>query len=339
VTLLASEVPLVEAFDLAIVDLDGVAYRGPEAVEHAPASLVRARAAGMRLVFVTNNASRPPESVAEHLTDLGIETSADEVMTSAQAAAARLAQDLAVGDRVLVVGGAGLVEAVQAVGFEVVTSADESPKAVAQGFSPDLGWRQLAEAAFAVQRGAWHVVSNRDLTLPSERGMAPGNGSLVAAVQAATGVEPVSVGKPEPTMFQLVAERCGSQRPLVVGDRLDTDLAGARAAGFAGLHVLTGVSTARDAVLAVPAERPSFLGRDLRSLHVVHSAPRPGPEGWWECGEAAARVVAGSLELHPAADGAVGDGLDVVRAACAAVWAAADEGSVVDPQSVPDLGQ
>ena len=323
---------------------------------------MRARTAGMRLVFVTNNASRTPESVAVQLTGLGIEARAADVMNSAQAAAARLATELSVGDRVLVVGGAGLVEEVRAAGFEVVTSADDHPKAVVQGFAPDVGWSQLAEAAFAVQRGAWHVVSNRDLTLPTERGDAPGNGSLVAVVQTATGIEPLSVGKPEPTMFRLAAQRCGGQRPLVVGDRLDTDLAAARAAGFPGLQVLTGVSSARDAVLAVPAERPSFLGRDLRSLHVAHSAPHPGPEGWWRCGGAAARVVDGRLELHPAGGGGVdgdgagggvagdrsggggvdgdgvdGDGLDLARAACAAVWSAADAGTVVDPGSVPDL--
>lgn len=332
-TLLSCDRPLASAYDVALVDLDGVAYRGPEPIPHAARSLSAAREAGMALVFVTNNASREPETVADQLTGLGIPARPDEVMTAAQAAAAVLAGRLAPGDRVLVVGGAGLVTAVRAAGFEVVTSADDQPVAVVQGFAPEVGWTQLAEAAYAVQRGAWYVASNLDLTLPNERGIAPGNGSLVGVVRAATGVDPVSAGKPEPTMFTLAAERRAATRPLVIGDRLDTDLGGARAAGFAGLHVLTGVSSARDAVLAPPGERPSFLGADLRSLHTSHEAPAPR-DGWWTCGGAAATVRDGRLELD---DGAGSDPLDLARAACAAVWSARDGGGVVDASSVPEL--
>jgi glycerol-1-phosphatase len=265
VTLEESVEPLAQAFDLALVDLDGVAYRGKNPIPHASESLVAARAAGLSLVFVTNNASREPEEVSGQLTDLGIPTGSDEVMTAAQAAAALLGERLSPGARVLVVGGAGLLTAVRAAGFTVVSSADDEPDAVVQGFAPHLGWRDLAEAAYAVQRGAWYVASNLDRSLPTERGFAPGNGSLVGAVVAATGIEPTSAGKPEPTMYRLAADRAGARRPLVVGDRLDTDLGGARAARYPGLHVFTGVSSARDAVLAQPGERPSFLGADLRS--------------------------------------------------------------------------
>lgn len=333
--LIESRTPLAGAFDLALVDLDGVAYRGPEPIDHAASSLMTARAGGMQLVFVTNNASREPESVAEQLTGLGIPTRANEVMTAAQAAAAVLVGRLEAGARVLVVGGAGLLTAVREAGFTVVTSADDAPVAVVQGFAPELGWRELAEAAYAVQRGAWHVVSNLDLTLPNERGLAPGNGALVAAVRAATGIMPVSAGKPEPTMLALGAERAGASRPLVIGDRLDTDLAGARAAGYPGLHVFTGVSSARDAVLAVPEERPSFLGADLRSLLAAHRAPERSGDGWWTCAGAAARVLEGRLELWPGAEGITT--LDLVRAACGAAWDAVDRGSQLDPTSVPDL--
>lgn len=334
--LLSTDGPLAAAYDLALVDLDGVAYRGPQPIPHAAESLVEARSAGLDLVFVTNNASREPEAVAAQLTALGIVTAAEQVMTAAQAAAAVLKERFAPGARVLVVGGAGLVTAVRAAGFEVVTSADDQPEAVAQGFAPDVGWRELAQAAYAIQRGAVHVVSNLDRTLPNEHGIAPGNGSLVAVVQAATGIDPVSAGKPEPTMFRLAVARHGARRPLVIGDRLDTDLAGARAAGYPGLHVLTGVSSARDAVLAAPGERPSFLGSDLRSLLRAHAAPVPAEEGWFTCGESrAARVVDTRLELRTPA-GTAPD-LDLVRAACAAAWSAADRGEQVDPTSVPDL--
>ncbi|GIG28773.1 HAD-IIA family hydrolase [Cellulomonas marina] len=339
--LVASPQPPAEGYDLALVDLDGVAYRGPEPIEHAAASLTTARARGMRLVFVTNNASREPGTVAEHLSGLDIPTTPEEVMTAAQACAQLLLTRLAPGSRVLVVGGAGLLTAVREAGFTVVSSADDDPVAVAQGFALEVGWTQLAEAAYAVQRGAWHVASNRDLSIPTARGTAPGNGSLVAAVVAATGVEPASAGKPEPTMYHLAVQRAGARRVLVVGDRLDTDLAGARGGGYDGLHVLTGVSSARDAVLAPPHLRPHLLGADLRALLVRHPVPVPGAEGWWTCRAAAARVVDGRLELRGptrvSADDDLEPAVDVARAACAAVWAAVDEGRAVDPVSVPDL--
>ncbi|WP_129339711.1 HAD-IIA family hydrolase [Cellulomonas endophytica] len=335
--LIGCEVPLVERYDLALVDLDGVAYRGHEPIDGASDSLGAARTAGMRLVFVTNNASREPEEVAAQLSGLDIPTSPDEVMTAAQACAQLLTTRLSAGDPVLVVGGAGLLTAVREAGFTVVASADDRPVAVAQGFAPEIGWERLAEAAYAVQRGAWHVASNLDLSLPTARGYAPGNGSLVRAVVAATGVEPASAGKPSPTMYRLAVERHGARRPLVVGDRLDTDLAGARGGGFDGLHVLTGVNSARDSVLAPPHLRPHLLGADLRSLLVAHPEPEPGAEGWWTCREAAARVVDGRLELRGAVTGTDEPALDVARAACAAAWAAVDAGDALDAASVPEL--
>ena len=329
--LITCDRPLAEAFDLALVDLDGVAYRGTKPIPFAAEGLAGARERGMRLVFVTNNASRGPGAVADQLTSLDIPAVPDDVMTAAQAAAAVLAERLSPRDRVLVVGGAGLVTAVTEAGFTVVTRADDRPAAVVQGFAPHVGWAELAQATYAIRDGAWFVASNLDLTLPTERGLAPGNGSLVAAVRAATGVTPVSAGKPEPTLYHLAARRHDAHRPLVVGDRLDTDLGGARAADYPGLHVLTGVSTARDAVLAEPSHRPSFLGGDLRSLLVPHRAPN-ADAGWWRCGAAAARVVDGRLELD-------GDrtSIDLVRAACTAAWEASDERRPVDPASVPEL--
>lgn len=331
--LLGSDIPLAERYDLALVDLDGVAYRGHEPIDGAAAGLAGARAAGMRLVFVTNNASREPESVAGQLTSLDIPTEPGDVLTAAQACAALLATRLQPGAKVLVVGGAGLVTAVREQGFEVVTSAEDRPEAVAQGFSPELAWPQLAEAAYAVAGGAWFVASNLDKSLPTARGFAPGNGALVGAVQAATGVVPDSAGKPASTMYEIAVERHGAREALVVGDRLDTDLAGARSGGFAGLHVLTGVSTARDDVLAPPGLRPHYIAADLGGLLVPHPEPVPAAEGWWTCGDAAARVAGGRLELG----GAVPGGVDLVRAACAAAWSAVDAGEPLDAATVPDL--
>jgi HAD superfamily hydrolase (TIGR01450 family) len=331
--LLGSDRPLAEVYDLALVDLDGVTYLGHKPIPWAAQGLTGARERGMGIVFVTNNASRAPEVVAEQLVGLGIAAGPQDVMTSSQAAARLLTTRLAPGARVLVVGAEALRQAVRAEGFVVIESADDEPAAVAQGYGPEVGWPQLAEAAYAVARGAWHVASNLDKSLPTARGFAPGNGALVGAVQAATGVTPDSAGKPSPTMYRLAAERAGGHDVLVVGDRLDTDLAGARAGGYAGLHVLTGVSTARDDVLANPRFRPHYLGADLRALLEPHPAPERGADGWWACRGAAARVADGGLEL----DGRSGSPLDLVRAACAAAWAAADSGQPVDAAEVPDL--
>lgn len=335
--LIGSDTPLAERYDLALVDLDGVAYRGHEPIDGASAGLAGARAAGMHLVFVTNNASREPESVAEQLTALDIPTEPGDVMTAAQAAAQLLASRVAPGAKVLVVGGAGMVSAVTAAGFTVVTSAADHPVAVAQGFAPEVGWKQLAEAAYAVAGGAWFVASNLDQSLPTARGFAPGNGALVGTVTAATGVVPDSAGKPASTMYELAVARVGGRLPLVVGDRLDTDLAGARSGGFDGLHVLTGVSTARDDVLAPAGLRPHYIAADLGGLLVAHPEPVRAGEGWWTCRGAAARVLDGRLELGRAPAGGVDGRVDLVRAACAAAWSAVDDGADLDAASVPDL--
>lgn len=336
--LLSSRGPLAEVFDVALVDLDGVARMGDQPIAHATESLNQAHHQGLREVFVTNNASITPEQVASQLAKLGIECTPDDVMSAAIACGALLQTKLAPGAKVLVVGGPGLIEAVKEAGFQVIHSsepnaADQNPAAVAMGYSPDIAWSDLAEAAYAVQRGAWFVASNLDKSLPQVRGNAPGNGALVGAVQAATGVTPVSDGKPSPAMYELVVERTGAKKPLVIGDRLDTDLGGARAAGYPGLHVFTGVSSARDAVLAKPEYRPTFVGADLRTLFETHVAPHEGPDGWWISGDRSARVEGNRLEL----DSRGPHGIEIVRAACAAVWAAEDAGVPVDPNSVPEF--
>jgi HAD superfamily hydrolase (TIGR01450 family) len=318
-TLLGSAVPLHEAFDAALVDLDGVTYRGPEVVPTAPAALNAARDAGMSLVYVTNNASRTSQDVAGHLTSVGIPATPDEVFTAAQAAAAILADRFGAGARILVVGGAGLREAVEAVGMTIVESATDKPEAVVQGWSADVGWRQLAEASYAAREGAYFLATNLDLTLPNDRGLAPGNGSLVRVVATASGVEPENAGKPEPAMYVRAAQRVGATRPLVIGDRLDTDLGGARAANFPGLLVLTGVSNALDALRAAPGVRPTFIGESIAALGEPHPAPE-SRDGWWHVGESAARIVGRSLEFSGER------GINRLRAGCAAAWASADEG-------------
>ncbi|WP_236685312.1 HAD-IIA family hydrolase [Demequina salsinemoris] len=329
--LLGTEIPLQEQHDVALVDLDGVTYRGPEAIPSAPPALAAARAAGMRVVFVTNNANRAPETVADHLTELGMPTTRDEVMTAAQAGAALLATLVPADATVLVVGGDGLVEAVREAGFTMVASADDKPDAVIQGFNPDLRWRDLAEVAYAVQGGALHVATNLDLTIPNERGIAPGNGSLVRAVAQATGAIPPAAGKPEKAMFHLAAAKADAKKPMMIGDRLDTDIHGARDAGYEALLVLTGVDGPREAILAAPESRPTYIGEDMGAL----AEPQPSAsleDGWWLVREARARVVDGVLET----DG--GSRIDRVRAACAAAWHFIDEGGELDIEALPAHG-
>jgi HAD superfamily hydrolase (TIGR01450 family) len=219
----------------------------------------------MRMAFVTNNASRTPTAVVEHLARVGVPATEAEVATAAQAAATLLTTLVAPGVRVLVTGGEGLRVAVAERGFEVVAAAADAPAAVVQGYAPALAYDDLAETALAVRAGAVWVASNLDATIPTPRGLLPGNGALVALVATAAGRRPDAVaGKPEPALHDEAVRRSGARRPLVVGDRLDTDVAGAVRAGCDSLLVLTGVSTEAD--LAAAAARPTYVGADLRAL-------------------------------------------------------------------------
>ena len=314
---------LAQTYDVALVDLDGVVYVGPDAVDHAAAALAEARQAGMRLAFVTNNAARPPDAVAEHLRLLGIGVDADEVVTSAQSAARVLAEILPDGARVLVVGGEGLVAALTERGLTPVSSAEADPVAVVSGFHPDVGWRLLAEGAYAVATGIPWVASNTDRTLPTPRGTAPGNGTLVDAVRSATGRDPVVAGKPEPPMHREAVLRTGARRPLVVGDRLDTDIEGAQRSGVDSLLVLTGVTGAAQLADATAQQRPAFLADDLRALAEPADTLTVAP-GLVRRGRYVAAVERGRVVVGRSAAGPDGGDIDALRAICGAVWAAAD---------------
>ncbi len=311
---------LCSAHDVALLDLDGVVYVGSDPVPGAPAALRTARESGLRLAFVTNNASRTPEQVVERLLGVGVPARPEEVVTSAQTAAHVLTDRLPPGARILVVGAAGLVRALEERGLVPVRSADDEPAAVVQGFGPEVGWAELAEASYAVGRGVPWVATNTDLTLPTPRGRAPGNGTLVAVVQATTGVAPVVTGKPDVAMHREAVERSSARRPLVVGDRLDTDIEGARRGGVPSLLVLSGVSDAADVVLAAPEQRPDHLAADLRGLLVEHPRVEAEPAGTARCGVWTAVCAASGLTLRRHRTGRRDDGLDALRAACVAVW-------------------
>jgi HAD superfamily hydrolase (TIGR01450 family) len=275
---------LVEEYDAVLVDLDGTVYRGDQEIPGVAETLHAVRALAVSVRFVTNNASRAPGAVAQQLAGLRIPAEVAEVCTSAQAAAEMLAGHLAPGATVLVVGAQALVDEVNRVGLRVVAEASGQVDAVVQGLSRDIGWRELSEACLAVRAGAFWVACNVDATLPTERGEVIGNGALVAAVRAATGAEPAVAGKPNRPLLDQAARSAGASRPLVVGDRLDTDIAGAAAAGMDSLMVLTGVSTPAE-LLNTTVARPTFLAPDLGALTGPAEQARVGPQPDWEITE------------------------------------------------------
>lgn len=257
---------LVDRYDAIVCDLDGVVYRGEPAVPHAVEALT---AAGKPIQFATNNASRPPSTVGEHLRRLGLMVDDSSVATSSQAAAWLLTAHLEAGASVLAIGGIGVAEALRERGFVPVASASDDPVAVVQGYGLGVTADDLAQAAYAVQRGALWLATNTDHTLPTAYGYAPGNGALVLAVGAAVGRGPDLVaGKPDEPLYLMCAERLGvdPSRVLAIGDRLETDIEGAHQAGMDSLLVLTGVHGVRDAVAAGPESRPTWIARDLRAL-------------------------------------------------------------------------
>ena len=304
---------LAQQYDCLLLDLDGTVFRGHALTEGAADSLDKVTG---RKLFVTNNASRSADQVAGHLCDIGLKATAEDVVTSAQSAAHMLAAQLAPESRVLVVGTDSLADEITAVGLRPVRLAQDKPHAVVQGHSTETGWIDLAEAALAIRAGALWVAANVDATLPTERGLLPGNGSMVAALKTATDAEPQVAGKPAPTLLRDALARGDFRAPLVVGDRLDTDIAGANAAGLPSLMVLTGVSSARDAVHAVREQRATYIGYDLHSLHQEADLLAVAPQPAWhvETGNMSVTVSAGH-------DDEAGDDLSIVRAVANAVWA------------------
>lgn len=304
---------LAQQHDSLLLDLDGTVFRGHEPTTGAVETLASIES---RILFVTNNASRDAAQVADHLCELGFTAVPDDVVTSAQSAARMLARQLPSGAKVLVIGTDSLAGEVSAVGLQPVREWTDDPVAVVQGHSPETGWQNLAEAALAIRSGALWVAANVDKTLPSERGLLPGNGSMVAALRTATDTEPQVAGKPAPALLADAMSRGDFDSPLVVGDRLDTDIAGANAAELPSLMVLCGVNSAADAVWATAAERPVYLAEDLRALTIEDAATlRVEPHPGWRVEVTDDAVTVTSTGSDP------GDPLSAVRAIAAAVWA------------------
>jgi len=316
--LMSSPKPLSAVYDVALLDLDGVVYLGGAAIPGAAAALAEAESAGLRLAFVTNNAYRTPAAVAAQLNRLGVTAAPGDIVTSAQAASRLLAERLPPGAAVLVVGGIGLRVALREHGLRPVSVAAAKPAAVVQGYAPDVSYALLAEGALAVQAGALFVASNADATLPTPRGRQPGNGALAQVIVTATGVRPLVAGKPEPPLHAESVHRTGARHPLVVGDRLDTDIEGAARAGTDSLLVLTGVTGPAELLLAPPGRRPSYVAENVSGLLEPHPKVT-ATDGSYHCRGWTARWHPDSRKLGLSGSG---DRIDALRALSAAAWSA-----------------
>ena len=333
-----STTPLVEAHDLVMFDLDGVVYVGGEAIDGVAGVIDRVRRSGRHVAFVTNNASRTPDQVAAKLTKVGVSAEAGDVVTSAQAAARLLVEVHGDGARVLTLGGEGLRVALLEAGLEPV----EDPAgavAVASGYGPDVRWRDIMRVATLVRDGLPYVASNADLTIPTPYGLAPGHGVLVRTITGFAGVEATVAGKPEKPLMEETVLRVGGDRPLMVGDRLDTDIEGAHAIDAPSLLVLTGVTWLEELAAAPPRLRPTYVAPTLAGLFEPHPAPSvtgaTAELGGWH-----ATVEDGRLKV----EGEGGDG-DWWRAAATACWihldeagATADVSDMTPPGPVRQLG-
>ncbi len=328
---------LVDAYDLVMLDLDGVVYIGDRAVPGAGAHLAAARDAGAHLAFVTNNASRSPGAVAEKLTRLGVRAAASDVVTSAQAAAHVLLERFGPGTAIAVLGATGLREAVEEAGLVPTDPGDAGASAVVTGFGPDVPWHDVMQVAVRIRDGLPWVASNADLTFPSGFGLAPGHGVMVEMLSRFAEVEPTVAGKPRRPLLDETVRRVGGERPLMVGDRLDTDIEGAYEADLDSLLVLTGVTGLGELVAAPPRRRPTFVAPDLAGLLSSHPAPEPDG-GAWRCGGWTAEVRSGRVHARGA-----GGAADWWRAVTTAAWEhldrsgdVADTGRLVPPRQGPE---
>lgn len=328
---MTTDEPLIAGYEGVVCDLDGVVYRGSDAVPEAADALQRVVARGVRVVYATNNASRVPAEVAQQVAALGAPATAADVVSSAQAGAARLARDLPPGAVVLALGGEGVVEALEAVGLEPVSPGGGTPSelehvsAVLQGYGKQLRVHDFETAARLLTTGLPWVATNDDATLPLPWGQSPGNGAYIDLLAAAVRRRPDVVGKPRPPLYRLALDRLGTQpaRTLAVGDRLDTDIVGAAAAGIDSAWVLTGVDRPTD--LVVGQASPTYVLASLADLLEPYAVPTPDGGGW-RCGAARATTDADELRIEPGDAPAI----EVVRAGLAALLARRDSGAARD---------
>lgn len=316
-------------FDLLLADLDGVVYEGGKAIDQAVPAINELQQE-ISVGYVTNNSSRHPETIAEQLRAFGIDAQANSIISSAQTAVELLETKVPAGAKVLVVGGEGLRHYVSSAGFQIVQSSSDNPVAVIQGFAPDVSWKDLAEASYSIQNGAIWIATNSDWTLPQERGIAPGNGTLVSAVHTAVGQFPIVAGKPEPAIFRTALKVFEPEAAIFVGDRLETDVLGASKVGIKTGIVLTGIATKKDLLAAKPDERPDYILDTLKDLTEDYPELRQTKRGW-RCRDAEVELL-GDKVLVVAGNPR---STDALRAACKVIWNAEKHIHFLDVQ--PEL--
>ncbi|MDN5570840.1 MAG: HAD-IIA family hydrolase [Propionibacteriaceae bacterium] len=280
----------IDDYDVAMFDLDGVLYLGPDAVEGAVEGVAELKRRGVRPTYVTNNAARSTQAVADHLATLGYPATEPDVISSAQAAAALVATEYPPGTTALVVGTENLVNLVSEAGLRPVESAEDDPAVVIQGYDPAMTWPRLEEAGFAIQRGARWIATNTDATRPTNRGIVPGLGTMVAAVQVTVAVTPTVVGKPHRPLMAEALRRTGARNPVFVGDRIDTDIMGAHAVGIDSFFVFTGAHGVLDVCRAPADGRPTAIGWNVGSLFEPRRTADVDAEGA-TCGSIRVRIV------------------------------------------------
>lgn len=311
---------LVDAFDAALFDLDGVIYLGPVVIDGVPEALSVLRESGVRIGYVTNNAARTPAAVAIHLQELGIPAEAPDVVNSTQATVRMLQADLEPGTRILVVGTDALAEQLSEGGFEPVRSLEEGPTVVVQGYNPAIEWKQLELGAIAIQNGAPWYATNPDMTRPTERGILPGCGAQVAVIAACVTVEPRVAGKPFRPLLDETVLRLGADHPVFVGDRLDTDILGANTVGMDSLFVFTGAHGKKDLAAAAADSRPTHIGWDVAALlEPAHTVQVSDGGAHFQCGDESVRLEGGALSLITTPEDMHAQ-LNTLRAVLHAVW-------------------
>jgi glycerol-1-phosphatase len=302
-------------YDVLLADLDGVVYEGSKPIRDAVASINELQATGVQVGYVTNNSSRKQSTIAEQLREFGLSVQPKDIFSSGKIAVDLLQTKISPGAKVFVVGGEGLRSFVADAGFEIVTSSEDGPSAVIQGFAPDVSWKDLAEAAYSIQRGAIWIATNNDWTLPQERGIAPGNGTLVSAVHTAVGDFPIFAGKPEPAIFQAAALGMQAKRALFIGDRLETDILGANQAKLDSAIVLTGIASKKDVLAARAEERPTYVLETLADLLQDYPAIKATKRGF-SCGKAQVELLANKVLVVAGQP----TSMNAFRAACKVIW-------------------
>ena len=304
-----------DRYDTVLCDLDGVVYEGSNVIAHAAETINTLAALGVPVGYVTNNSSRRPETISEQLLTFGISTSPENIISSAKTGVEILAKLIPAGSKVLVVGGEGLRARVTEAGFEIVPNSDAGPIGVIQGFDPSVAWTDLAEASYAIANGAKWVATNQDWTIPREKGIAPGNGTLVSAVHTAVGQLPIFAGKPEPAIYNTAVEHFGAKQALFIGDRIDTDIRGANRAGIDSVLVMTGISARKEALGAKPEDRPGYIIDTLAELLFGYEQPKKTKRGF-SCNGAEVELLGNRVMITHGDPKSIG----ALRSACAVIY-------------------